>query len=540
MADPKPTIDTPVLVVGGGPVGLALAADLGTRRISCMVVEQNADTTDHPKATAINARSMEFMRRLGLAGLVRDAAMPDGFPHTVLYCTSLTGYEIARIERPGHGGRKPSPISPERAQRCNQLFLDPILRDFVRTQSTVDLRHGWRFVSLEEQPDRVVANVEEVATGTLHRISTRYLVDCTGGHSPIRAQLGIAMKGSDYVGYFLSILVRAPDLWTFHDKGKAALMSFVDDKGVWRNLVLLDGGTLYRFGIRGKQYYDDPDGTDVEGIFRSIVGRDVPHEIVSIRRWTARNVVAERYQTNRVFLAGDAAHLNHPAGGFGLNTGLGDAFDLGWKLAATLAGWGGPGLLASYDVERRPVGERNVAHADLSHADDRKRPSHPEIAMDTPAGRAARDAMGAQILETQTRKVITDGIALGYRYNPSPIVSADGTPAPEYTVSEYNPTTWPGSRAPHAFMADGRSTLDLFGAGFVLLRLGGDAPGTESFEQAFRAGNVPFEVVTIEDPAIAELYERALVLVRPDGHVAWRGDHLPQEPADVVHRVTGN
>jgi 2-polyprenyl-6-methoxyphenol hydroxylase-like FAD-dependent oxidoreductase len=428
------TIETPILIVGGGSVGLALASDLGGRGVPCFVVEQNERPADHPRATAINARSMEFMRRWGVADAVRQAAAPEDFPHTALYCTSLTGFEIARIERPHHGGRKPTATSPERAQRCNQIWLDPILCERATSFASTELRFRWRFEELREEDGCVVALIHDLARDERRRIAARYLIDCSGGHSPIRRALGIAMSGSPYIGYHLSVYVRAPELWTHHDKGKAALVNFVEPQGLWRNLVTLDGRELYRFGLRGKAFYDDPDKVDVERLFAEVVGKPIPHEIISVRRWSARNVVADRYQVGAIFLAGDAAHLNHPAAGLGLNTGLGDAVDLGWKLDGALAGWGGPGLLASYEIERRPVGQRNVGHADLSHANDRNQKPDPAIAADSPQGAAARREMGAAIVRAQTRKFVTDGIALGYRYEPSPICWPDGSPAPADSV----------------------------------------------------------------------------------------------------------
>jgi hypothetical protein len=270
-----------------------------------------------------------------------------------------------------------------------------------------------------------------------------------------------------------------------------------------------------------------------------VVGKPVPHEVISIRRWSARNVVADRYREARVFLAGDAAHLNHPASGLGLNTGLGDAIDLAWKLEATLKGWAGPGLLDSYEIERHPVGVRNVGHASTTHDTDRTQNPHPEIAQDTAAGAQARHAMGEAIMRTQTRKFITDGIALGYRYEPSPICWPDFGPAPPLTISDYHPTSYPGGRAPHAWLAAGRSTIDAFGRDFTLMRFGDDAPDPNAIEHAFGARRVPLDIMTIADPAIGELYERRLVLVRPDGHVAWRSDELPADPHALVDRVRG-
>ncbi len=534
------TIETPVLIVGAGPVGLGLAADLGARGVPCVVVEQGDGSSDHPRASALNSRSMEFMRRWGIAGLVRDAAAPDGFPHTALYCTSLAGYEIARIERPHHGGKGATATSAERAQRCNQLWLDPILRDLASSHGDTRFLYSWRLDKLDQRGDCVLAEVSDLNRGSERRlIAAQIAIDCSGGHSVIRDRLRIGMSGSDHVGHHVSIFVRIPELWRHHDKGAAALISFVDATGIWRNLVMLDGRELYRLGLRGKVHWDAPEAIDTSRMLAEAIGVPVEHEIISVKRWTARNVVADRYGEGRIILAGDAAHLAHPAAGLGLNTGLGDAFDLGWKIEGMLAGWGTSGLLDSYERERRPVAQRNVAHSDASHGRDRKLKSHPEIALDTPAGARAREEMSEVIAGSQRQKLVTDGIALGYRYGGSPITVADGTREPPNPVSEYQPTTWPGARSPHAVMPNGGSTIDLYGRGFMLLRLGTRAPEPNGLERAFAHRGVPLACRTIDDPAISALHERRLVLVRPDGHVAWRGDQPPLDPLAVVDRVRG-
>jgi 2-polyprenyl-6-methoxyphenol hydroxylase-like FAD-dependent oxidoreductase len=529
--------EIPVLIVGGGPVGLALAADLGLRGVDCLLIEQGEGPADHPRASALNARSMEFMRRYGVAAAVRAASAPEDFPHTALYCTSLNGYEIARIERPHHGGSGATAESPERPQRCNQLWLDPILRELAASQKSVALRYRCAFEALREEASHVLVSARDLKNNEPLAIAAQYVVDCSGGHSPIRRAFDIDMNGSAYVGHNLSIFVRAPELWQHHPLGKAALITFVEPVGLWRNLVILDGRELYRLGISGTEYFDAPEKVDADRLFTEVVGKEVPHQVISVRRWTARNVVAERYRVGRVLLAGDAAHLNHPASGLGLNTGLGDAVDLAWKLEAVLAGWGSSGLLDSYEIERHPVGVRNVGHASMTYDTDRTRKPHPEIAMDTPAGAAARRSMGEAIVRTQTLKYLTDGIALGYRYQPSPICWGEAAPAPPLTVSEYHPTAYPGSRAPHAWLPDGRSILDAFGKGFVLLRF--DGAESTPIERAFAARSVPLATLRVADPAIAALYERALVLVRPDGHVAWRADAPPDDSLALADRVRG-
>lgn len=531
---------TPVLIVGGGPVGLALATDLGWRGIKCVLVEQGDGTIAHPRANAENARTMEFFRRWGIADAVREAGTPEDFPHTVLYLTSLTGFEIARIERPGHGGRAPSAISPERPQRCNQLWLDPILRARAASFPSVTLRLSCRFESFTQDERRVVATVQDLASGKRQQFTADYLVACCGGGSSIARTLGIALQGTPTLEYNLNIFFRTPELWTQHDKGKAALHFFIDAEGIWRTLVQLDGHELWRLGLRGKFYYDNADRVDASALIIGAVGKPVPHQVVSALPWIARDLVADKYRVGRVFVAGDAAHQNTPSGGFGMNTGMGDAVDLGWKLAAMLEGWGGDGLLASYESERRPVAERIVKQATGNFMRDRRRQSHPEIAQDSAAGARARREMGEAILRSQSKVYLTDGTALGTVYHPSPICCDDGSPPPPAdSIMDYRPTTRPGARAPHARLADGRSTLDLFGRGFVLLRLGERAPDCAVLATAFGRRSVPFTVVPISDAATEALYQLSLVLVRPDGHVAWRSDALPDDPLALVDRVRG-
>ena len=347
------------------------------------------------------------------------------------------------------------------------------------------------------------------------------------------------MQGNATLEYNLNIFFRTPALWEQHDKGKAALHFFVDKEGIWRTLVQLDGRELWRLGLRGKHYYDNAETIDASALIDGVVGKPIPHQVVSRLRWVARDLVADKYRVGRVFLAGDAAHQNTPSGGFGLNTGMGDAADLGWKLAAVLAGWGEPALIDSYETERRPVAARIVKQAAGNFMRDRERASHPAIAEDTPEGERARRAMGAAIVASQAKVYFTDGTALGNVYEPSPVICPDGTPPAEHSIMEYRPTTRPGARAPHAWLPDGRSTLDLFGRGVVLLRLGGDAPDTSALESACAQRGVPLTVAPLADPNVSSLYEHKLVLVRPDGHVAWRSDAMPDHPLAVVDRVRG-
>ena len=529
--------ETPVLIVGGGPIGLALAVDLGWRGTECILVEQSDGTIDLPRANAIDLRSMEQARRWGITEAIRAKGIPADFPHTALYATSLGGYEIARFDRGGHGGAGALDVSPERPQRCNQLFFDPILRARARELPGVDVRFNTRFDSFTQDEKGVTATVTDTQTGAASQIRAQYLIACCGGRSPIRQSLGIPLGEDGILGYPVSIFFRAKNLWEHHDKGKTALNFLIDAGGVWATLIPLDGRELWRITLHGSKDWLDPATIDADNIIRRVAGFDFEYELIACGNWTRREMVADRYRWGRVLLAGDAAHQNTPTGGYGMNTGLGDAVDLGWKLTAIHEGWAGDNLLDTYEAERRPVAVRNVTEATANFR-RRNLATSAEIAADSDAGKALRAELGDRLRQANQRQHQGHGIALGHIYADSPICVYDGEGAAPDTVRDFVETSYPGARAPHARLAEGKSTLDLFGHGFVLLRFPG-APDPAALADAADRRGVPFRIVPIDDAKIAALYERALVLVRPDGNVAWRGNALPPDPQGLIDHVRG-
>ena len=532
------TIEVPVLIVGGGPVGLAMAIELGWREIDCLLVEQGDGSTDFPRANTIDLRSMEFCRRWGVAEAVRAAGLPPDFPHTALYLTSLAGYEIARFERGSHGGAGGSSVSPERPQRCNQLFFDPVLRAHASAMDGVTLRHSCRFESFSQDDTGVTATVRDLTTDKDETIPATYLIACCGGRSPIRKSLGIELGNEGVLGYPLSIFFKTDALWAHHDKGKSALNFLLDPSGVWATLIPLDGKELWRITLHGSKTYVDPATIDAHDIISRVVGKEFDYELLSVGNWKRREMVAPHYRYGKIFLAGDSAHQNTPAGGYGMNTGIGDPVDLGWKIAAMLDGWGGAALLDSYEAERQPVAARNVAEA-TANFKRRSYATSEALCDTTPHGAKIRRGLSSKIIDDNTRQHRGQGIALGHIYDNSPICVADGVAPPADTVTDYVPSSRPGARAPHAELLDGRSILDLFGLGFVLLRLGGTSLDTTPLAAAADRCGAPLTVTTIDKPEIAKLYEYPLVLVRPDGHVAWRGNAVPDAPKALIDRVRG-
>jgi 2-polyprenyl-6-methoxyphenol hydroxylase-like FAD-dependent oxidoreductase len=244
--------ETPILIIGGGPVGLGLAVDLGWRGTPCLLIEQGDGTIYHPRANTVNSRTMEFCRRWGIAQEVKESGAPPDFPPTIVYATSLNGFELARIERPTHGGHRPLPTTPERSQRCNQIWFDPILRRHAASFPSVKLRYNCRFDSFDLVKDGVIATVTDIATGRHEHIAARYLIDCSGGHSGIGKTLGIRQEGRPVLSYHLNIFLKIKELWNQHDKGKAAFYFFVDKSGDYGSLIEIDGDELWRIGVHGE------------------------------------------------------------------------------------------------------------------------------------------------------------------------------------------------------------------------------------------------------------------------------------------------
>jgi 2-polyprenyl-6-methoxyphenol hydroxylase-like FAD-dependent oxidoreductase len=529
----------PVLIVGGGPVGLALAGDLGWRGIECLLIEQTDGSIYQPRMDLVGIRTMEFCRRWGLVPAVEGSPYPRDYAQDNVYLTSLTGYELGRERFPGIGEAPPPPQSPQRRERCPQNMFDPILRDFAASQKSVTLRYRTRLVSFAQNPDAVIAEVENAGTGAREQIETRYIVGCDGARSLVRETLGIRMLGNPVLTYTTNVIFRCPHLLSLHDKRKAYRHIFIGPEGTWSTIVAINGRDQWRFSIIGGSQQHEYTTEEIKAAIRRAVGRDFEFEILSVLPWVRRELVAETYQAGCGFIAGDAAHAMSPTGGFGMNTGIGDAVDLSWKLAATLGGWGGDGLLDSYTAERQPVGARNVAEASGNLRRMLSVGAHPDIADDTPQGAATREKVGREFTEMMRREWFTLGIHLGYRYEGSPICWPDGTKSPADDARSYVPTARPGHRAPHAFLADGRSTLDLFGRGFALLGFGATAAEAAPLIEAARSRRVPIEFVAIDEPHIAALYERRFVLVRPDGHVAWRDDRMPVEPLRLIDVARG-
>lgn len=532
----------PVLIVGAGPVGLALAGELGWRGIACMLIDKGDGAIFQPKMDFVGVRTMEFCRRWDIVGRVEEAGYNRDYPQDCAWVTGLNGYELGRERFPSPREERPPAQSPQKRERCPQDFFDPVLARFARGFSHVTLRYGTELAGFEERSDGVSAKLVDHATGRRESTEAAYLVGCDGGASTVRQQLDIGMSGSPVLTYTTNVVFRREGLEKLHDKAPGYRFIVIGPEGTWATLVAINGRDRWRFSLVG----DETPRTYAEGEVREAIiraiGREFDFEILSIMPWIRRQLVADRYGTQRVFIAGDAAHLTSPTGGFGMNTGIQDSVDLGWKLEACLRGWGGPQLLASYETERRPVGIRNLTEAtgNLKRM-LAPRVQHPaaEIFQPGPEGDRARIEFGRKFTQIMRREWFTLGIHLGYAYEGSPIIVPDGTGAMPDEVSTYTQTSRPGSRAPHVWLREGKSTLDLFGRGFVLLRFGARPPAADRILDAAGRRAVPLSVVDIDHEVANGIYARRLVLVRPDGHTAWRGDRQPPDALALVDIVRG-
>ena len=532
--------ETSVLIVGAGPVGLTLALDLGRRGVDRILVERNLAASQLPKMERCNGRTMEIYRRLGIAEAIRDAGLPREAPMSVFLSTSLMDPPIAELPLPSVAEAKAEIAASndgtrllEPYQLISQYTLEPLLRTFAEATPGVDVRFGCELVAFEHRADGVRATVRS-ADGATSEIRAAYLVGCDGGASLVRRQLGIRLQGEGGIRTLRQALFHCPDLYDRIQTGRGRHYHIADGP-LFPFIILQD--SMRHWTLHAAAASD----AEMADIFARAVGALLDFEMLSVNQWTQHLLCAERYGDGRVFIAGDAAHLVIPTGGLGMNTGVGDATDLAWKLAGTLAGWGGPNLLLSYEAERRPIGLRAIRASGAAMAGRLtwRAAYRPEAREDTPAGAANRAEL-ARLFDAEQRK-ITDilGIEAGYQYVDSPVVWPEAGSRPDPDNPRYVPTTWPGARLPHVWLADKTALHDRLGGGYTLLRLGATRADSTQLEAAFRAIGAPLDVLALDEPHVRAVYGCELLLVRPDLHVAWRGARPPDDPARVAAVATG-
>ena len=542
---------TPVLISGGGPVGLVLSIELAWRGVPSIVLNTEPTTAVHPQGNTHNSRTMEHYRRLGIADRVRAVGLPPEFTTDISYLTRFTGHEFARIPMPSSAEKQRriaeqdmSFLTPEPIHRSSQFYVEPELFAHAETLDGIDLRFGWELIDFTQYADRVESTIRHSETGDTETIVSKWLAGCDGAQGYTRRALDIPYRGEGgdevafFIGKMLSVYIDAPGIhdvmnmepawqyWTVNNDARTCIVT-LDAKG--------------KFVVLAK-YPDsgEPDEAEIICDIQDAFGAEIDIEVISIRQWTAGNaLVADRYGDGRVLLAGDAVHLFTPTGGFGMNTGVEDAVNLGWKIAAVHHGWAPETLLDTYEGERRPIGIRNTQSSRKLASDVATIQVPAALEEETAEGQKARADLGRH-LSGFTEEFASLGLQLCALYDASPLIANDGTAPPPDSPVEYVPTACPGGRAPHQWLNDGASIHDRFGKWFTLVKFGSASTDTAAFAAAAEALDVPLDIVDVAEKAARDLYACTFALIRPDHHVAWRGDSLPADAEALMRQVSGN
>ena len=539
-----------VLIVGAGPVGLTLAMDLAGRGVKVVIAEiRRYAEPPNVKCNHVAARTMEQFRRLGVAQKVRDAGLPATHPNDVVFRTAVTGQELTRIPIPCRNDRYTATEgpdawwpTPEPPHRINQIFLEPILLEHAAALPGVTLLNRTQVTSFTQDTGGVQATALDLDTGKERRITARYLAGCDGGASTVRKQIGARLEGTAVIQRVQSTYIRAPQLAAMIP-GKPAWCYYSVNPRRCGTMFTIDDGQTWL--VHNHLNPDEPefDSVDRDWSIRQIlgVGPDFQYEVISKEDWVGRRLVANRFRDRHVFLAGDAAHLWVPYAGYGMNAGIADAINLSWLLAARINGWGDEAILDAYEAERQPITEQ-VSQFAMEHAAKMikaRRAVPPDIEEASPEGAAIRAAMGREAYELNVQQFCCAGLNFGYYYSGSPILAQDPheTP-PAYSMGGFTESTVPGCRAPHFWLADGRSLYDAFGPGYTLLRFDPKLDVSQLVAAA-QDRKMPLTVVDVQAQKVSQAYRHKLVLCRCDQHVAWRADAAPANAAALVELLRG-
>jgi 2-polyprenyl-6-methoxyphenol hydroxylase-like FAD-dependent oxidoreductase len=523
--------------------------DLDARAIPVILVEQRPFLQPPSvKCNHVAARTMERFRRLGVAAQVRAAGLPADYPHDVAFRTTLTGRELSRIPIPPSGQRYASAAgpdtqwaTPEPPHRINQSFLEPLLARHVAGRPNVTLLTTTLYQGLTQDDDGVSATISGIEGGDPQVLRARFLIGADGGRSAVRKQIGAKLAGDAVLQSVQSTCIRAPGLYDLMP-GRRAWGYYAYNSRRNGHVYAIDGHETFLVHNHLTPDEAASGSADRDWCIRAILGVDdaFRYEVVSREDWVARRLVADRFRDGRVFIAGDAAHVWVPYGGYGMNAGIADVLNLTWALGAILGGWAGPAMIDAYEAERLPI-TAQVSKFAMSHAERVMHSRHAvpqDIEDDTEEGEQARAAFGRQAYDLNVQQFAAAGLNFGYSYDSSPIISYDGEPAPEYTMGSYTPATAPGCRAPHFWLEPGVSLYDRLGHGYSLLRLD---PGVDAgpLTAAATTAGMPFEVIDVPAGTAPAEYEHALVICREDQHVAWRGNAAPADSAALVDLLRG-
>lgn len=542
-------INSVVTIVGAGPVGLTLAIDLAQRGIQVTVIETRyRGEPPNVKCNHVSARSMEIFRRLGLAKSLRDAGLPADYPNDISYRTSFTGNEISRIPIPcrkdrytAEGGPDTWWPTPEPPHRINQIFLEPIIFEFAAAQKNIQIINRAQVIDCGQDDDGVTSYAKHLDTDEPFTIRSEFLIGCDGGRSSIRKIIGAALSGTDVVSRVQSTYIKAPSLIKLQQFERAWATFSINPRRTG-NVYAIDGKENWLVHNYLKDDEADFESIDRDWAIRQILGVDekFEYEVLSKEDWFGRRLVADRFRDRRMFICGDAAHLWVPMAGYGMNAGIADAMNLSWTLAAYINGWAGPAILNTYQVERQPITEQ-VSNFAMNHeyalAKERKKAS-PLLEENTPEGQAARNELGQSLYDLNVKQYCCGGLNFGYFYDKSNIISYDGQAQPTYTINTFTSSTVPGCRLPHIWLENKESLYDKLGNDLALIQFGDEASGQELVNAA-KEMNIPLKLIQLGNNYKDDVYKENLILVRPDLHIAWRGNTSPVDCSALLKLVTG-
>ena len=548
-------VDVPVLIVGGGPVGMTMALCLAQRGIASYLVELRwAETLPDVKCNHISARSMELFRSLGISQDLRAAGLPDDYPHDVSYRTSTLGEEIARIHIPGrntrltdHSGPDGHWPTPEPPHRINQRYIEPILRRHVQRQSLITCLFRHQVVSFIQDENQVTAQIQNLETPDALplTLNATYMVGCDGGRSMVRKGMGAKLVGDEVVQRVQSTCIRAPQLIE-HMKAPPAWAMFTVNPRRSGNIYAIDGKEVWLIHNYLRDNEADFESVDRDWAIRTILGVDAnfQYEVMSKEDWFGRRLVSDKLQQGRVFVAGDAAHLWVPYAGYGMNAGLADAANLAWHLSAQIEAWASPLALSAYEKERHPITEQ-VSRFAMNHAHEmskRRREIPQQLEDSSTEGAAARAAFGQDLYNLNVQQYCCAGLNFGYFYDQSPVMVYDEEKAPDYSMGGFTASTVPGCRAPHFWLAEGRSLYDELGKGYTLLCFkANEESSVDCLTKAAAEAGMPLKILTVFGTLnVPAEYKHAFVMVRSDAHTVWRGHELaPSSAQQLVAALCG-
>lgn len=533
----------PVLIVGGGPVGMTLALFLAHYNVPAILVERNPRTTTHPKMDLTNGRSMELYRKIGLVESLRAAGVPGDNAFDIVWLTNMIGHELHRFNYPSSNESAAAAAAAndgshtaESAIRVSQIVIEPVLKAAIDAAPLVDVRFNTRFERLISNDDSgVIAEIVDNSSGKAEQIHCQYLAGCDGGGSRVRRQLGFDLDGQLAVAGAFMVHFRSTDPAVFskwgtvwHYQNGAGTIIAQDDVDTW---------TLQRWIHPG----EDVDALQAEDVLETWVGGKFDYEILQANPWEANLVVSNSYTSGRVLLAGDAAHQYIPTGGYGMNSGVADAAGLSWMLAGLVQGWGGGNLINAHESERRATAWWHL-NAAKRHFNVRLQIAEVymeagDLEGDSAEAQANRAKAAGKIAALGNAENESWGVEQGYRYDESPVIAYESHDRPEIDPLVYTPNTQPGARLPHVFLQEGISIHDRLGKFFTLIVF--KNIDTTEFSKIADEMDFPVSILKLDRPDLTHVYEKTCLLVRPDHHVAWRGETLPTDIGGLLRKVSG-